>query len=204
MKRACEKVYSSKETINSKQDVFVGKKIYEHMKKVIFIAVLLVVFSGFKSLNRVDKIIAKEIKEVFEIENFNKEIVEIPIEVNSSLPVKISETNFYKLTANQEYIGYYYFGQAYGKADFFDFIVILNKDLIVSKVKIITYREDHGGEVGSKRWLKQFIGTDYNQELKYQKDIAAISGATISAKSMTNQVNRFLKTISMLHNKELL
>lgn len=174
------------------------------MRKVIFITVLLTIASGFKTLNRVDKLIAKEIKETFEIENFQKEEVTIPIEVNSILPVKLSETNFYKLISNQELIGYYYFGQGYGKTDYFDFIVIIDKDLIVSKVKIVTYREDHGGEIGSRRWLKQFIGKNSEQELKYQKDIAAISGATISARSMTFQVNRFLKTISILHNKQLL
>jgi len=40
--------------------------------------------------------------------------------------------------------------------------------------------------------------------LKYQKDIAAISGATISARSMTNEVNKLLKTISILLNKQQL
>ena len=98
-------------------------------------------------------------------------------------------------------MGYYYIGKAYGKADFFDFIVIFDENLIVTKVKILVYREDHGGEIGSKRWLKQFIGSDKNSALKYQKDIAAISGATLSAKAITNEVNKLLKTIGILVNK---
>ncbi len=61
------------------------------------------------------------------------------------------------------------------------------------------YREDHGAEVGSKRWLKQFIGKSGDNNLKYQKDIVAISGATISAKSMTNEVNKLLKTIHIFN-----
>ncbi|MBL4724419.1 MAG: FMN-binding protein, partial [Lutibacter sp.] len=75
---------------------------------------------------------------------------------------------------------------------------------IVSKIKILVYREDHGGEIGSKRWLKQFIGKTSSNNLKYQKNIAAISGATISAKSMTHEVNKLLKTIGILNNKQLL
>jgi len=40
--------------------------------------------------------------------------------------------------------------------------------------------------------------------LKYQKDIAAISGATISARSMTNEVNKLFKAIDILNKKEQL
>ena len=47
-------------------------------------------------------------------------------------------------------------------------------------------------------------GTKTVTQLKYQQDIAAISGATISAKSMTNEVNKLLKTIHILYTKQLL
>ena len=71
-------------------------------------------------------------------------------------------------------------------------------------MKILVYREDHGGEIGSKRWLKQFIGKTLTHNLKYQKDIAAISGATISARSMTFEVNKLLKAINILHKNQQL
>lgn len=174
------------------------------MKRILIITLLFFVVTGFSPLNRVDKLIEKEIKQVFEIESFLKEVVEIPSQLNATLPIKITDSNFYKLSLKENLLGYYYFGQAYGKADYFDFIVIFDKDLIVSKVKIVTYREEHGGEVGSKRWLKQFLGKNIDQELKYQKDIAAISGATISARSMTNEVNKLLKTVQILNLNQLL
>ena len=176
----------------------------EIMKRILIITLLFFVVTGFSPLNRVDKLIEKEIKQVFEIESFLKEVVEIPSQLNATLPIKITDSNFYKLSLKENLLGYYYFGQAYGKADYFDFIVIFDKDLIVSKVKIVTYREEHGGEVGSKRWLKQFLGKNIDQELKYQKDIAAISGATISARSMTNEVNKLLKTVQILNLNQLL
>ena len=118
--------------------------------------------------------------------------------------MKITKTNFFKIKNNEKLLGYYYLGQAYGKADYFDFIVIFDSNLLVSKVKVLVYREDHGGEVASKRWLKQFSGKSKTDNLQYQKDIAAISGATISAKSMTNEVNKLLKTIHILDIKKQL
>ena len=174
------------------------------MKKLFYISILVIITSSFTISKRVEALIEKEVKSVFDISLYKKELLKVPFEVNETLPQKISDSNFYKIYNNQQLLGYYYLGQAYGKADYFDFIVIFDKDLIVSKVKILVYREDHGGEVGSKRWLKQFIGTKTATQLKYQQDIAAISGATISAKSMTNEVNKLLKTIHILNSKQLL
>lgn len=174
------------------------------MKQTIFITFLIFFISSFTVSKRVDAMITKEIKSVFEIEVFTKELIKVPSEINTTLPIQVTDTNFFKIISNNKNLGYYYLGQAYGKADYFDFIVIFDSNLIVTKVKILVYREDHGGEVGSKRWLKQFIGTTTEKQLKYQQDIAAISGATISAKSMTNEVNKLLRTIHTLNTKKLL
>lgn len=84
------------------------------------------------------------------------------------------------------------------------FIVIFNTQLNIVKIKVLAYREDHGGEIGSKRWLKQFDGTPVQKELIFNKDIAGISGATLSAKSITQEVNKILKTMEILHHKSLI
>ena len=174
------------------------------MKKLFYISILVIITSSFTISKRVEALIEKEVKSVFDISLYKKELLKVPFEVNETLPQKISDSNFYKIYNNQQLLGYYYLGQAYGKADYFDFIVIFDKDLIVSKVKILIYREDHGAEVGSKRWLNQFRGKVKGENLTYQKDIAAISGATISAKSMTGEINKLLKTVQILYSKQLL
>ena len=66
------------------------------------------------------------------------------------------------------------------------------------------YREDYGGEIGSKRWLKQFIGKKASDKIEYEKDIIAISGATISANSMTLAINYFLQNLEMLLKNNVL
>ncbi|MBG7630093.1 MAG: FMN-binding protein [Bacteroidetes bacterium] len=174
------------------------------MKKIIFVIAILLFSSGFTISKRVEALIKKEITSVFDIETYTKQTLTVLPEINETLPIEITDANFFKIINNEETIGYYYFGQAYGKADYFDFIVIFDKNLIVSKVKVLVYREDHGGEVGSKRWLKQFIGVTTEKHLKYQDDIVGISGATISVKSMTNAVNKLLKTVHILQTKNQL
>ena len=174
------------------------------MKRIFLILVVGFIFSGFDTSDRIDKLISKEIKQVFQIDNFFEEGIVIEHEINKSLPLLINEENFFKIYKDQLLLGYYYLGKAFGKADYFDFIVIFDKDLIVSKIKVLVYREGHGGEIASKRWLKQFKGKTRDEHLIYQKDIAAISGATISAKSMTKEVNKLLKSINILTSKDQL
>ncbi|MCK4562953.1 MAG: FMN-binding protein, partial [Flavobacteriaceae bacterium] len=50
----------------------------------------------------------------------------------------------------------------------------------------------------------QFNDLTTGDHVKYQKDIKAISGATISAKSMTKAVNDLLDGITILQNKNKL
>jgi Na+-transporting NADH:ubiquinone oxidoreductase subunit NqrC len=54
----------------------------------------------------------------------------------------------------------------------------------------LIYRENYGGEIGSKRWLKQFIGMT---EPKNYVD--GISGATISVNSMKYSINKLIKSL---------
>ncbi|WP_457616036.1 FMN-binding protein [Lutibacter sp.] len=174
------------------------------MKQHIFFIGLLFLMS-FSSSDRVSRLIDKEIKSVFNIVEYQKEAVLVSEEINKALPTRITKTNFYKITTiDEKHIGYYFLGKAFGKTDYFDFLVILNNDFVISKIKVLVYREDHGSEVGSKRWLRQFTGKSTKHTFKYQDDIAAISGATISAKSMTREINKFLKTIEILIQKHQL
>ena len=87
------------------------------------------------------------------------------------------------------------------KADDFDYLVLFDKDLIIIKSKVLIYREDYGGEIGSKRWLSQFISKNRDSILGYGEEITAISGATISVKSMTASINHFLYSLKEFNNE---
>ena len=86
----------------------------------------------------------------------------------------------------------------------FDYLIILDADLKIKKSKILTYREDYGGEIASKRWLRQFIGKSWTDKFIYSKDVSAISGATISVKSMINAVESFMSSIKILDKKNII
>jgi Na+-translocating ferredoxin:NAD+ oxidoreductase RnfG subunit len=174
------------------------------MKKEILFFMILTALVAFKPINKINKLINSEIKKTFVIDDFTTESIQVSEGLNKELPIKITDSNFKKINNNGKNLGYYYQGNAFGKVDYFDFLVIFNSNLVIKKVKILVYREDRGGEIGSKRWLKQFIGKSIDNSLKYGNDIAGISGATISAKSITFQIEKLLQSISILHRKKII
>jgi len=152
----------------------------------------------------IQKKIDKEILTVFDLKSYSKKAIIIDHEVSKDLLAPFKEDNFFEIISNKNKIGIYYFGSAFGKTDEFDFVVIFDKDLIIKKIKVVAYREDYGMEIGSKRWLNQFNDLKGGDQVVYQKDIKAISGATLSAKAMTKAVNDLLQSLAILKNKNLI
>jgi Na+-translocating ferredoxin:NAD+ oxidoreductase RnfG subunit len=148
-----------------------------------------------------EKKVDKEVKDVFEISSYTIENVKVSSEIKSKLPSAITEENFFQIKAKQTVLGYVYLDKAPSKTAQFDYLVIFDKDLKIARTKVLIYREEYGGEIGSRRWLSQFTGKSNKDSLD---DIAAISGATISVRSMKNAMNDILKSVAILHNKKII
>jgi len=172
------------------------------MKKISIFLLLAISLLSFTYPKKMDKKISKEIKNSLSIDSFILNQIIVDSKIN--LPLKIPIESFFKIESQNKLTGYLYYGQAKGKAAKFDYIVIFDKNLIIAKIKLMAYRESYGGEIGSLRWLKQFIGLTPTSSIVYNKNINGISGATISASSLTRSVNKLLKTMSILKEKQLI
>ena len=172
--------------------------------KQFFILSIALLMLSFGLPKHIQKKIDKEIKSTYNIEVFTFNSVTIPQEIVEVLPSKFGPDNLFEIKSNASLLGYAYVAKALSKADTFDYLVLLDPDLVIMKAKVLVYREDYGGEIGSKRWLKQFIGKTQNDDLRYGDNVAAISGATISVRSMTNAINDLLKSLKILHSKNYL
>jgi len=152
----------------------------------------------------IQKKVNKEIKEAFGVEEFMLKEKLIPENLTKMLPSDFSKDNFFEIKKEDVLLGYAYVSKAPSKTDEFDYLVLLDPNLIILETKILVYREDYGGEIGSKRWLKQFQGKTQDDNLKLGDNIVAISGATISVRSMTNALNNLLSSLKILHEKNIL
>lgn len=174
--------------------------IHKLIFTVCFAFVLLSVGLTKGNHKRVDK----EVKKFFSIEKYDLIAVEIDSKFTAELPSKFNDKNLFKIQANNSILGYAYIASAPSKTAEFDYLIFFDNEWVILKSSVLIYREEYGGEIGSKRWLKQFDGKKSSDELIYGDNIIAISGATISVKSMTNAVNNVLKSIKILRqNKQL-
>ena len=73
-------------------------------------------------------------------------------------------------------------------SEFFDYFILFDKSKTIKLIKIIDYQATHGHEITAKGWLKQFVGYNGSEQLQVNKNIDAISGATISVNAITFDV----------------
>ena len=174
-------------------------------KSIAFLIVFLTStqLCAFQLPKRILKKVQKELVKTFDQKQLNLVEITVSEAVNKQLGKQIGKASLFQVVAVDKVLGYAYIGKAPSKTDQFDYLIILDKELIIKKSKVLVYREDYGAEIGSKRWLKQFIGKSGKDQLKYQRDIMAISGATISALSMTQAINQFLADLNILHKNNI-
>ena len=122
--------------------------------------------NAFSQWNPSQKTLAKAESTLHQF--FNESIKKSAIDLND---------NYYEIMKSDSVIGYACLQQAPSKHDKFDFLAIYSPSMKLQKLRVLTYRENYGGEIANKRWLKQFLS-------RKTDDIQAISGATISVESM--------------------
>lgn len=176
------------------------------MKSIETLCLFLVVFLsiGFDDSNGLGKREMKEIEKVFEVTDLAYSPVLVSKEDNLELPSKIKGENLFRLLTKNDLLGYAFVGQAPSKTAKFDYLVVFDNQLKVIHTKVMIYREEYGGEIGSKRWLKQFLGKSSSDRVKAGENIDVISGATISVNSMTSAMDNLFQTVDILKKKGIL
>jgi len=115
-----------------------------------------------------------------------------------------SENVYFIKNSGSDLLGYMVLSKGRGKYDYFDLMVLYDKELKVADSEVLVYREDYGGEIGSGRWLKQFVGKNISSEFKLSNDVQGISGATISVRSATQEFKRLTHMMEELKKQNKL
>jgi len=172
--------------------------------KLSSIIILVLSILAFGLPKNIQKKVDSEIEKTYSVESFSFDAKIIASNVAKELPSKFGADNFFEIKKDTKLLGYAYVSKAPSKTDQFDYLVLLDTNLVIVKTKVLIYREDYGGEIGSKRWLKQFIGKTKDDEFRYGDNIDAISGATISVRSMTKAMDDLMKSLKILSAKDLI
>jgi hypothetical protein len=70
-------------------------------------------------------------------------------------------------------------------SDYLDYIIFYSPTFAVQKVKVVRFSSEHGAEVCSAGWLKQFVGHTPGKSLIVGKNVDAVSGATATVNTFT-------------------
>ncbi len=149
-----------------------------HISKAITVIVIALLFFSFKaSYWELDKdsraTVYNSIAKIFNSQTCNLD----PI-----------DDTFYSISEDDSIIGYLAVTDAPSKFHRFDYYVLFNDKEEILKVEVLHYRENYGGEICSKKWLKQFVGIDTENYSNFNREIDGISGATISVNSLKHHL----------------
>lgn len=168
---------------------------------IVIISVTLFSFDLPKlGVKKMDKTLAK----LWPEQVLTKKPVNLTAITQNKLTFKLADNTLFKVFSNNKKVSYAYLSKGFGKMNEFDYMVVFNPDLSILKIKVLIYREEQGGEIGSVRWLKQFVGKSDVKTMKFGHDIQNISGATLSARSLTEDVKKVTTKMQELHLKGII
>ncbi len=145
------------------------------------------------------KKISKSIEKIWNIDDYQLE----EMSHNSCVDNGV----FFKVISGEKELGFIYSGRVNScksggcaaetdevnlAFEFFDYFMLLDTSKQVIWVKIYNYHATHGHEVMSRGWLNQFKGLEPGKSIIFGKDIEAISGATVSASAITEDIQQVL------------
>lgn len=92
-------------------------------------------------------------------------------------------------------LGYVVADAVIGKFQLINYAVAFGPDGAIRDVEILSYREEHGGEVRTAAWRKQFVGKTGAAPIRIDDDIRNISGATLSCTHLTDGIGRLARYV---------
>ncbi|MFO1518325.1 MAG: FMN-binding protein [bacterium] len=109
--------------------------------------------------------------------------------------------SFYLGRTSGKVDGYAVIDDEVGKVLPITFVSRINPDGKVAQVEIMVYRESHGGEVATKRFLNQFREKSFNDEIRLHGNIVNVTGATLSSQALVKGVRRVLVLWQLFYGK---
>ena len=145
----------------------------------------------------------------------DKDVSMVQIQLPDSLKTVITQLN--EVYFDEKLVGYACFTSAFGcriggcaapsnpniqSYDTFDYVVIYDPEFKILKVDIASYTGQYGYEICRRKWLEQFNGKKMN--FKLEGNIDGISGATVSAAFLIDDLNVLGMTLAELQISEIL
>ena len=101
-----------------------------------------------------------------------------------------AEYTFFVASSHGHTDGYALFDEQIGQHEPITFATFFDAEGRIESVEVVAYREPYGDGIRAERFRRQFVGRSAQSQFRPGSDIDAISGATISSRSMCVGVER--------------
>ena len=113
-------------------------------------------------------------------------------------PAGARDPKVWRAMAGSRVLGTFYADAVIGKQELIGFALAVDAAGRVLRLDVLDYRETHGWEIRNERWRAQFSGKTVADPVDVGRDIANISGATLSCRHSTDGVRRLLALHALL------
>jgi Na+-translocating ferredoxin:NAD+ oxidoreductase RnfG subunit len=108
---------------------------------------------------------------------------------------------YLEVKVDKGFVGYVFILDVIGESRPITFAIGVAADGALRDIQVMVYREPQGEAIQEKRFRKQFVGKRVKDPITLDKDIDAISGATISSRSATFAARKGLLLAEVLRNR---
>ena len=112
------------------------------------------------------------------------------LEARLGRPLPKPEYTFFVAQSHGQPDGFALFDEQIGQHEPISFATFFDTEGRITRVEVVAYREPYGDGIRAERFRKQFVGKSAQSQFRAGTDIDAISGATISSRSMCVGVER--------------
>lgn len=176
----------------------------KHIVTLIFGGFLVALLAAFTDQ---EKLIDKSVSKVWKEEDVSKK----ELDIKDSLGASIGKV--FELYIDDNKKGYACYTTAFGcrvggcpkptdpntqTYETFDYIVVFDNSFSIQRVDIASYPGAYGFQICKPKWLKQFVGL--TPSIKLYEDIDGISGATVSAQFLIDDINSVKKILQQSVN----
>lgn len=183
---------------------------------LLMISLLPVASSGQDSIEFFPKELGRELKKTCKTDLLDYSELYIPESVQ---PTSGINGKYFKMSGNECSIMFFYTGRVYScradgcnvtnstidqaNSEYFDYFMFFDSRAMVTSVRVYNYQASHGHEITARGWLNQFTRYDGSKKLEVGKDIDAISGATVSAVGIAEDIQAKSELLRKLYKPEL-
>lgn len=100
-------------------------------------------------------------------------------------------------------VSYVVIDVVYGKRGPIQYMIILSPGGKIKEVVLLEHSERLGKPSAVRRFLRQFTGKTVRDKLRFKKDIHAVTGATVSSRSISNGIRKAVHVFNEIYVNDL-